>query len=347
MLRQITLLVASLLILGFGTLEAQDPIFSQFYATPLQLNPAFAGSTYAPRINLNYRNQWGLLNDKGYQSYAASYEQSIESLNSGFGINLLADDAAAGTYKTNYFSLVYGYKLRIQDDWFVKFGVDAGMIQTTVDWDRLIFGDQIDPIFGFQDEAGNPILSQEQRPENLSNVAFDVGAGLLVYNSNFYAGLSVKHLNTPDQSLLQVNQNLNAGLPMRITLHTGVELTIEEGNIRNPSSFISPNIMLIKQGDYGQINAGAFMSFGKFFGGLWYRHAWSNADAGIGLVGFKQGILRIGYSYDFTLSMLQSGPGGGTGGTHEISLTINLDDSKALQRKRHKTRYQDCFKMFN
>jgi type IX secretion system PorP/SprF family membrane protein len=345
MLRQITLVVAGLLLLG--TLQAQDPVFSQFYAAPLQLNPAFAGSTYAPRISLNYRNQWMMLDERGYQTYAASYEQSIESLNSGFGITLMADDAASGTYKTNYANVVYGYKLRIQDDWFVKFGVEAGLIQTAVDWDKLVFGDQIDPIFGFRDQGGNPIISQEQRPENLNNTVFDIGAGLLVYNRSFYAGLSVKHLNTPDQSLLQINQNLNAGLPMRVTLHTGVEITLEEGNNSTPTSFISPNIMVIRQGDFGQINAGAYLSFGKFFGGLWYRHAWSNPDAGIGLVGFKQGILRIGYSYDFTISSLQSSPAGGTGGTHEVSLTINLDDSKSLQRKRRKARYQDCFKMFN
>ena len=39
-------------------LFAQDPLFTQFYANPLYLNPALAGAARCPRINLNYRNQW-------------------------------------------------------------------------------------------------------------------------------------------------------------------------------------------------------------------------------------------------------------------------------------------------
>jgi hypothetical protein len=60
----------------FGPLQAQDPVFTQFYAAPVQLNPALTGSTLAPRIALNYRNQWPALN--AYVTYAASYEQFVE-----------------------------------------------------------------------------------------------------------------------------------------------------------------------------------------------------------------------------------------------------------------------------
>ncbi|MEN0004691.1 MAG: PorP/SprF family type IX secretion system membrane protein, partial [Bacteroidota bacterium] len=134
MLRQILFVVAGCLFLSLA--QAQDPVFSQFYAAPLQFNPAFAGTTLAPRINLNYRNQWMAVDQQGYQTFAASYEQSIERLNSGFGITIMADDAASGTYKTNFVNLVYGYKLRIQDDWHIKFGMEAGLIQTALDWDR-------------------------------------------------------------------------------------------------------------------------------------------------------------------------------------------------------------------
>jgi len=66
--------------------KAQDPVFSQFYAAPLQLNPAFAGNTYAPFITVNYRNQWSGFNDfKTYVTYAASFSQFIEGMNSGVG----------------------------------------------------------------------------------------------------------------------------------------------------------------------------------------------------------------------------------------------------------------------
>lgn len=316
--------------------QAQDPAFSQFYAAPLQLNPAFAGSTYAPRISLNYRNQWPSFNN-AYVTYAASFDQYIESIHSGLGLMVQADDAGDGIYKTNSFSGFYGYRLQVKEDFFLKFGIEAGMTQTTVDWDKLLFYDQIDRIDG-------PIYpTEESRPDNLSNIYLDIGAGVLAYSQYFYGGVSIKHLNTPDNSLLEGSDNLKEGLPMRLTVHGGTEIQLREGNNRKSASFISPNIMLIKQGDFGQINAGAYINTGSFFAGAWYRYAWSNSDAAIALVGVQYDIFKIGYSYDFTISGLAQP---GTGGAHEISLIINFENSQDFQSRRKASRYNDCMNIF-
>jgi len=88
---------------------------------------------------------------------------------------------------------------------------------------------------------------------------------------------------------------------------------------------------------------GAYAGYSRFFSGLWYRHTGSNADAAIILAGFREGVLRLGYSYDLTLSRLANA---NPGGTHEISLAINFDDSKEIQRRRRSSKYNDCFKMF-
>ena len=93
--RQIVL--GSLLFCFVLTLQAQDPVFSQFYSAPLQLNPAFAGTTYAPRISLIYRNQWSVF-EGGFQTYAASYEQSVERLNSGFGVSVESDNQTVNLF---------------------------------------------------------------------------------------------------------------------------------------------------------------------------------------------------------------------------------------------------------
>ena len=89
--------------------QAQDPIFSQYYAAPLQLNPAFAGNTYSPHIAINYRNQWPSLN-QAYVTYAVSYSQFFKDFNSGIGLMILTDDAGQGLYKTTKVSGVYSYK---------------------------------------------------------------------------------------------------------------------------------------------------------------------------------------------------------------------------------------------
>lgn len=344
MIRQFCLFLVFWLA-GSLLLSAQDPIFSQFYASPLQINPAFAGVTYAPRISLNYRNQWGQI-DGGYETYAATYEQSVEDLNSGFGLTLMTDNIGNGLYRTNYFSAVYGYKVQVGREFFAKFGMEAGLIQTRIDWDRLIFPDQLDPITGAQDPGGNPIPTEEQRPEQLTNTAFDLSAGVLLYSRRFYGGVSVKHLNRPSDNLLDLNTNLTAGRPLRLTLHAGAEFNLSARNNGLGDAFISPNILVISQGPFGQINGGAYAGFGRFYGGVWYRHAFTNPDAAIILIGFREGAFRIGYSYDLTLSKLASAPGG-VGGTHEISLTINFDDTEQVRRNRRRSRFNDCFRMFN
>lgn len=338
--------IHGILVISLGIFHlkavAQDPIFSQFYATPLQLNPAFAGTTLAPRITVNHRSQWTQI-EGGFKTYAATYEQSIEGMNSGFGLILMADNAMSGVFRRNQFSLIYGYRLQVNDAFFIKFGAEAGLIQNSLDWERLQFGDQIDPVTGFEDPLGTPYLSEEKPPAELSNVLLDISAGLLIYGKNFYGGISLKHLNRPDESFLEINQNLSAGLPMRISAQAGFEISLLRGNNRKYGSFISPNVLYVQQGDLGQINVGAYTGFGLLYGGLWYRHTFSNPDAAIGLVGFKYQSFKIGYSYDFTLSRLgASNPGG----THEISLAINLDDSENTRRRKRAERYIDCFKMW-
>jgi type IX secretion system PorP/SprF family membrane protein len=258
---------------------------------------------------------------------------------------LLGDSAAQGIYKSNRASAFYSYKIRMNDDFAVKFGVQAGLIQTRVNWERLLFGDQIDPINGPVGPDGSVVQTDEERPDNLTNSSFDVSAGMLVYSGAFYGGVSIKHLNTPDESLLGINQNLSAGMPVRTTVHAGAEIPLSGGNNPAGPTFISPNLMFVKQGAFGQVAAGAYGGFGKIFAGTWYRHTFSNPDAVILMFGYREGVLRIGYSYDQTISRLASAPGG-TGGTHEISVTINFEDSYEIKRKRRSARYNDCFNMF-
>ena len=339
MTRQLLLFFCVLCISGL--VRGQDPVFSQFYAAPVQLNPALAGSTLAPRIAVNYRNQWPELN--AYVTYSASYEQFVEELNSGFGLMLMADDQGEGLIKTNYFKASYSYRLRLIEESFIKIGVEAGFTQARYDWDRFIFLDQIDKINGPYDPAGtlNPTL--EQQPDNNNVSYFDVGAGMVAYSRYFYAGITVRHLTRPEDGLLRSNDALTDGLPLAYSLHAGTEITLREGNNRRASTFISPNVLLVKQADFGQVNVGAYGGLGAIFVGAWYRHAFSNPDAAIFLLGYRQGIFKIGYSYDLTISELSAAP---SGGSHEVSLILNFENSELFQRRRRASRYNDCFQLF-
>ncbi len=84
------LLLVLLSTLNLIKLKAQDPQFSQFYAAPLYLNPAFAGSNQASRAIANYRNQWPNF-QANFITYAASFDHFFRKYNSGIGILAMAD----------------------------------------------------------------------------------------------------------------------------------------------------------------------------------------------------------------------------------------------------------------
>ncbi len=313
-----------------GRLKAQDPVFSQFYASPLHLNPAFAGTTHAPKVTFTYRNQWSSIFN-AYVTYGASFDKYFGKARSGVGITALVDQAGDGIYNTSRFNASYAYQLPLGESFYLKGGVQAGIYQVSLDWDRLVFLDQLDPIEG-------PIgVTEETRPAQLSKTYFDVSAGFLVYGEIFYAGLATHHINTPDESLLLSNDALVDGLPMRFDLHAGAQISLNRGNNPKMRSFISPNILYSQQRNFRQINAGAQLGLGPIFLGTWYRYAFSNADAAIFSVGVKQGIFKIGYSYDLTVSGLSSE----SNGSHEIGLILNFDEGR-----KKRIDYNDCFELF-
>ncbi|NND06353.1 MAG: type IX secretion system membrane protein PorP/SprF [Saprospiraceae bacterium] len=329
------LALASAMVLSLqGSLYAQDPVFSQFYAAPLNLNPAFTGNTEGGQVALNYRNQWPGIS-QAYVTYAASYDQFFPWINSGFGLAVLADNAGNGLYKTINAQLSYAYKARFNGDLQMRMGIQAGLINSRIDWSQLVFLDQLDPEFGLSSPGGIPFPSDEVPPAVGSSVSvLDVSAGLLLYNRNYYVGISLKHLNEPKFSFLEVNQNQNAGLPIQFAIHGGAEIDLRKlGGLRN--SFLAPNIQYIRQGAFSQLNIGTIFRYYKVGTGVWFRQTNTNPDAVIFLVEGRYDQFRIGYSYDLTLSSLN-----GTGGAHEISVIMNFDSG------RKESKYNDCFNLF-
>jgi len=329
--------ILCLLILWLTPLfaAAQDPLFSQFYAMPLQINPAFAGSASAPRVGAAYRHQWpGFSN--AYRTYAVYYEQGIEQLNSGIGFNIEGDNAGDGIWRSTRLSALYSYSLNINDVVAVKIGVEVGAHQTSLDWQRLVFPDQLDPAGGIVNNTG------EIQPDQTTRTRLDLGAGMLLVSEKFWVGGGLKHLNTPDESFLLVNNNVTSGLPLRMTLHAGTEIIVKKGNKRREAAFVSPNVLFASQGPYKQLNLGAYASGGPVFGGLWYRHSFQNADAVIVLAGWKQGMFKIGLSYDITVS----GLAGTAGGAYELTFGVLFDQNENAKRKKRSSQLNDCLRMF-
>lgn len=295
-----------------ANLKAQDPQFTQFYANPLYLNPAFAGTNICPRVSLNYRNQWPALSGT-FVTYSASYDQHVKALSGGLGLLVMNDQAGKGTLNTTTVSGMYSYLLNVTRKFSLKAGVQATYFQKSLDWNKLTFGDMIDPRRGFIFQTNDV-----PRGGSVSNV--DFSAGLLGFTDVYFFGFSAHHLSEPNESLIVGTSKL----PMKFTVHGGAAIPMKKGKYQQNSTKISPQILYQQQADFSQLNIGLYIDRGPLIAGIWYR----NQDSFILMLGLQSEHFRFGYSYDVTTSKLTTA----TAGSHEISVHL-LFDCKPKTRK--------------
>ncbi|MGB0933896.1 MAG: PorP/SprF family type IX secretion system membrane protein [Lishizhenia sp.] len=298
------LLFASLLFVG--DLNAQDPQFSQFYANPIYLNPAFAGSNGCPRFAANYRNQWPGLSGQ-FVTYSVSYDQYFKNISGGFGVIATHDQQGQGTINHSTLSLIYSYHLKVNRKFSMLFGAKATWNQKSLDWDKLTFGDMIDPRRGF-------IYGTGDLPRGGNRGFFDASAGFVGFSKNFFFGFSAHHLNRPNESVIIGDSKM----PIRLTGHMGAEIPLGNKSKYANVTSIMPNIIYQYQQGAMELNIGTYVKYSVFTAGAWLR----NRDAFILSVGINTGEFKVGYSYDITVSQLNNAT---SGGAHEVSLGINVN----------------------
>jgi len=314
--------VSILIVLLPGILlTAQDVQFTQFYASKLYLAPSFAGAIQQDRIALSYRNQWPNLPGT-FVSYTFSYDHYFSNFNSGVGILVLRDVAGSGDLSTTNFGLQYSYDIKINDYWHIRPGAHFYFMQTGLDFDKLIWNDQLSP-------GGTGQTSIEQPPlETRADVDFATSA--LVYSEKYWLGFTVDHLLKPRTSLYGSEEFV----PMKFSLFGGAQV-VRRGRLLNPiDETLSLAFLFKSQGGINQLDMGVYWFKEPMVIGLWYRgipfiNNEKRGDAIAVLAGYKIDNFSVGYSYDFTISRLLAS----TGGAHEISLIYEFKTTRKRQRR--------------
>lgn len=300
---------------------SQDPEFTQFYSNPVYLNPAMAGSNNCPRFVMNHRNQWPSLSG-AYVTNSFSYDQYISSINGGIAIMVVNDMAGNNTLNWSTLNIAYSYHLKVNRNFSFLFGLQGTWNQKFVAWDKLTFGDQIDPRRGFVYKTGDLPRGKVFDNNWGTKGFFDVSAGLVGFSKNFYFGFAAKHLNKPNESLI-LNE---ARMPMRFTFHAGTSIDINKNSKFESNSSISPNILYTYQDGFMQLNLGLYYKYKIFTLGAW----WREGDAFIITGGLETDMFNFGYSYDITTSPLTNA----SGGSHELSLGYTINCKKRAKRFR-------------
>src|SRR5436190_8635702 len=212
-------------------LEAQDPHFSQFFSSPMTLNPAFTGKFNGiVRAAGNYRNQWPTIN-RAYVTGTASVDFPILAshipMTDTWGVELMGytDKSADAAVSFNYFSFSTAYHKGLDEDGYHQLGAGFQVTYSNmlINTSKLKFEDQLTP-FGFTGTT-----SEIFNNTTLKSNYIDVNAGILYTASstdknNMYAGVSLYHINRPEQQFTGVNYELYP----RATLHAGGYFPIGE-----------------------------------------------------------------------------------------------------------------------
>jgi type IX secretion system PorP/SprF family membrane protein len=314
----IPILVFILISDGYG----QDPTFSQFYANPLYLAPSFAGATQEYRFGMTYRNQWPAIPGV-FETYSISFDKALPNFNSGIGILATYDVAGSGDLSTTNLGLLYSYDFNINKNWHIRPGVNFKFYYIGLNIGKLIFNSMLRG-------SGGTVPSTNPIPfDRIADVDFATSA--IVYNDRIWGGFTFDHLLAPKTSFYGDNANV----PVKFNLFGGVQLIKKTRLLVKMKEVLSVALNFQAQQKFIQTDLGLYYFKDPLIFGLWYRgipFATTQAgDAIIGLVGIKLNGLRIGYSYDFTISNLINT----TGGAHEVSMTYEFNSfSLGQQRKR-------------
>lgn len=298
-----------------------DPHFSQFYAYPLWLNPGMAGVMDGDyRFTGVYRSQWSDVmtpfNTAGFSADVATGK------NLNLGANFMSQSAGDAGYKylNAYATIAYsGIKFGTDNNQQVTIGIQAGLLSRRFDPAKFQFGDQWNPITGY-----NPGAVTADLISQTSSSVLDLGAGLSYFDgspdkkANFFGGVAAFHLTKPEDPF--VNSSAKQFLPVRYTFHAGARINLTE------SASITPNILYMKQGTASEKMIGLFTQlrandYTDLLFGVNYRFE----DAISPYVGFAFHNFALGVSYDVNTSDL----GKAVTGTNSLELSFTYIGRKS------------------
>lgn len=322
-----------LLVCVFQTIQAQDPRFSQFYASPLNLNPAMTGVYEGQfRVVANYRELYNsVLGNQPFRTISASFDyrhQLNRGSYAGFGVNLMRDAAGISNFNRQFGAVSASVMKQLggggyrSTDQFLVAGAQIGVGQQGIDFNRLWFSNQYDVDNGavnYDNPTGEGFM------RNSSDMYIDFNAGVLWYalfdeRQSIYFGAAMHHLNSPNISFLDQDDKL----PSRWVAHMGGELPFGK------ELSILPAIAVMGQNQSLSTTAGAnfrytnreWRELAMRVGG--WAHAVNDLESGFALDAITVAAIleledwNLGFSYDVTTSTLTAANNGR--GAFEVSL---------------------------
>lgn len=303
------------------SVKGNDPYFTQFFNSPLNLNPAYTGTANGSlRFNFNYRNYLYALSSYETYSFAMDmplFENKWKGDFIGLGLIVNNDVSGASVNRINaLLSMAYHKAIGKNGNQYLSVGFQGGIIQNDANFSGLSTQSQWVPGVGYDPSLGNG--------ENFSMekvLVPDLNVGLLWYmfigdRSMLYLGISAAHLTEPN---ISVFEGTDTKLNRKYLGHLGsyIGLNAKMGMVpavvfTQQNNLNSYNYGVNFEYDLSQAKQEVLLTFGP-----WMR----NLDAVIIYGGVLWKKLHFGISYDLAISELNTAKG--NGGV-EFSISYNL-----------------------
>lgn len=308
----------------FGQINAQDKHFSQFFASPLSINPALTGGfTGSYRASINYRDQWRTVFDEPFVTYAANldvrfdvefdsrYKDAI-----GVGLQFFSDKVGVIDFSTNQIAISAAFHkgLDFSSKQYLSAGFQLAIAQRNINYESLTFQDQFNNLDAFQG------LTIEDLPENNFSY-FDFNAGINYTftpkkRTTFFAGLAVHHVFQPQLSFYFNPDDPTAFASNTLFLKYSAQFSASLP--LNDRLSLIPRVLFSKQGPHTRLNAGSNLRIllNNFNGNALQIGGWvrpvvdegnsTRVDAAVLMLGFEVGSVLFGLSYDSNLEDLST-----------------------------------------
>jgi type IX secretion system PorP/SprF family membrane protein len=243
------------------------------------------------------------------------FDDWYPDLNSGVGISFISHQETFTKYSLKQLNISWTYNVQINYEWNFRPSVTFGFATKDFGFDNIVFEDQIDI---YQNIISLNTYDPIALDENSRYV--DFGASFLVYTDQHWFGLTLRHLNKPNISMLSQG---DLPLDLFISAHASLELPFLKYNNDNSVNFI---MNFVKQAKYDRFDFGFQYMYDRFSFALTAAtnpiqtsdesHLITSINP---IVGFVWEGFKFGYSYDFNISNI-----GGDGGISEISITYDF-----------------------
>lgn len=296
------------LTMMFQFASSQSVHFSQFFNSPLTVNPANTG--FMPdadyRVGVNYRNQWSSVMAVPYKTIsvfgdAQVLRNKLENGWLGLGGIILKDVAGSGQLSTTgvYSSIAYHQMLGYSS--LLSLGFNAGWVNKRINAADLRFPDQFDGKF-FSTKIPTDVALDAY---SVSYMDIKIGMNYAYFpNEKIYlnGGFSAWYVNRPRESFFETGiSGFDSRIPRRYIGFLNSSIKLNEQVIVNPMAYYT------RQTTASEFTAGANLQYNlgnggemQLIAGAYYR----NNDAIIPMIGLVIKSIRVFFSYDATTSSL-------------------------------------------